>query len=350
LENQFMKRGRPPGGAARSAFTLIELLVVIAIIAVLIGLLLPAVQKVREASNRTKCTNNLKQIGLACADYQQAFGTYPPGVQVANTNGNTDIVSRYRTSGPLFGPNWVIWILPYIEQENLFRQSNAANYMLTNGSDRSFINVRGTRIPNFLCPSDPNSMSTFTLDGGGWARGNYAANCGPGWLYSAVGNGSSNNNTGGPFAVNWGARPQELTDGSSNIILINELRIGLNGNDLRGTWAMGVGGASLTCANATGDATTPNDSNEYSDDIEDCNTTRVSLGLGNSGLGQLQMGCSNDNLPHNWPNWQAQARSAHTNGVNACFADCHVRFITNDISETVWGYMNSRNCGVAYSW
>src|SRR3954447_25524131 len=103
-------------------FTLIELLVVIAIIAILIGLLLPAVQKVREAAARMKCTNNLKQLGIAAHSYHDANGTFPPAVQVASpgTVGNQNMVSIYRT--PFIGPNWAIFLLPYVEQDNLYKQ------------------------------------------------------------------------------------------------------------------------------------------------------------------------------------------------------------------------------------
>ncbi|HJZ91249.1 MAG TPA: DUF1559 domain-containing protein [Gemmataceae bacterium] len=122
------------GIRSRSAFTLIELLVVIAIIAILIGLLLPAVQKVRDAAARIQCTNNVKQLALGCHNYESANGTLPPWAVGTTVQ---------------FGSAHYL-LLPYIEQDNLFRQANGNSF-----------NVRTSPVKIFACPKDP------TITGGG---------------------------------------------------------------------------------------------------------------------------------------------------------------------------------------
>ena len=134
----------------RSAFTLIELLVVIAIIAILIGLLLPAVQKVREAAARAKCQNNLKQLGLAMHNYHSALNMFPPGQGVVVANGNN-------------GYNVLAHILPYIEQDNVYRSFD----FLQSSSTGNNATVRATVISTFLCPSDPGVAPVPSATGGG---------------------------------------------------------------------------------------------------------------------------------------------------------------------------------------
>jgi prepilin-type N-terminal cleavage/methylation domain-containing protein len=136
-----MVRCLSPTPRRQSGFTLIELLVVIAIIAILIGLLMPAVQKVREAAARAQCQNNLKQIGLALHNYHDANKKFPPG---GITNG--DCCS---TEG---GPNWAILILPYIEQGNLFKLYDQTNTV----ESASNAALRTAFVPTYTCPSDPN--------------------------------------------------------------------------------------------------------------------------------------------------------------------------------------------------
>ncbi|MBX9582010.1 MAG: DUF1559 domain-containing protein [Gemmataceae bacterium] len=152
---------------SRSGFTLIELLVVIAIIAILIGLLLPAVQKVREAAARMSCTNNLKQIGLASHNYHSAYGMLPPGVIGSFLDRNLSPGSPFM-SNPHVGT--LAFLLPYLEQEPLYRQlqvdwnvsatpdSPSLNPDGTPGAAwwRNAVNFEAakTKIKTFLCPSD----------------------------------------------------------------------------------------------------------------------------------------------------------------------------------------------------
>src|SRR3954470_20672778 len=150
----------------RRAFTLIELLVVIAIIAVLIGLLLAAVQKVREAAARASCQNNLKQIALAAHAYHDANGKLPPAVMMPYAQANNDPLTG-GAANP-FGPNWAVLLLPFVEQSALFAQANPASYPGTANAanlasyNLSWRSARGAVVKGFLCPSDKGPGEPFT--------------------------------------------------------------------------------------------------------------------------------------------------------------------------------------------
>jgi prepilin-type N-terminal cleavage/methylation domain-containing protein/prepilin-type processing-associated H-X9-DG protein len=190
----------------RSGFTLIELLVVIAIIAILIGLLLPAVQKVREAAARMKCSNNLKQMILGLHNYESAYGNFP-NPRGTNFNGWT----AYR--------GWMCEILPYIEQDNLHRQ------MYTTPWNTGFFTAYLRPVPTFVCPSDVRNTGQ-PGSGGNGALTSYLGVTGSDNTSTAQITGPSN----GFFRVtSTPAAPQAkgvtmtgITDGTSNSLAIGE--------------------------------------------------------------------------------------------------------------------------------
>ncbi|VTS06362.1 DUF1559 domain-containing protein [Tuwongella immobilis] len=332
----------------RRAFTLIELLVVIAIIAILIGLLLPAVQKVREAAARMTCQNHMKQLGLACHNYHDSTGKLPAAVLMnASVNNPADHNQN-------FGPNWMVLVLPYMEQDNLFRQvSDSINRYATTPAENAWRVIRSTNIKTYRCPSDTGGDTPCARAGGNWARGNYAANAGPGMFWvggtaALIGGptGAWTDNSpsfnpdpggyaglafsgGGVMNVNTGQSFTSITDGTSSTILIDEMRIGPDANDIRGTWAMGQTGASISAGNGRSDTPTPNVSCSGCDDIQ-----------GGTDAPAVGMGCCSGCL-----SWQVTAKSRHTGGVNTAFADGSVKFVANSVTTRTWFLLHSRNDG-----
>lgn len=186
----------------RRAFTLIELLVVIAIIGVLVGLLLPAVQRVREAANRMKCGNNLKQMGIALHAYHDANGSFPPGV----TSDTSDLRTG-RHSG-------LVFLLPYLEQQPLYQSYDFSS------SWRSPANLplAQARLPVFLCPTGPSQMSDQnggvpgTMTHYAFSKGNYAY----------LSRDTSIRTGAGLFDVNTGRRFADVLDGTSQTLAMGE--------------------------------------------------------------------------------------------------------------------------------
>ena len=289
--------------ATRRGFTLIELLVVIAIIAILVALLLPAVQQAREAARRTQCKSHLKQIGIALHNYHETHRTFPPFL--IHRTGNPSRIADLDK-----GANWLVFLLPYVDQAPLYNQWDL-NVPASQNPGRS------EELPIFKCPTDPQSSGNFcSYAGGGWARGNYGMNISP--CHFGVGSGGSNS-LGGIGGDNHVVRMRDVTDGSSNTVAVDELRAGLNEHDLRGSWAMP--GLSAGTAAMFNDASAPNNREPYSDDMENC----IVSGL--AGDGSRGMGCFDSNNTG-----QMAARSMHTGGLQLLMVDGSVRFVSENIN------------------
>jgi prepilin-type N-terminal cleavage/methylation domain-containing protein/prepilin-type processing-associated H-X9-DG protein len=356
----------------RKGFTLIELLVVIAIIAILIGLLLPAVQKVREAAARMQCSNNLKQIGLACHNYESTYKYLPPGG------------AKWSAAGA--PASLVAIILPYVEQANLYNQFDFTTDINSSASNDL---ARVSQVPFYLCPSDssssyqpdpgPNLAGVFTSNPVG--KNNYVGSLG---TTSDQRSGESNRvgifnfqatSAGGVVNVTSRLRITAITDGTSNTCMWSETKLS------QADAALGGSGYDPTTVNLilTSDdgyslytpqtGTLVNETNPAAliqGMTYKCNSRTYLLANGGSRISYRGLeyyrglpavsGNYTHTVPPNYLGYDCgdivsfntahiAARSYHTGGVNACFADGSVHFIQSTIDFRVWQALGTRSGG-----
>ncbi len=322
-----LRRLRSPNG-----FTLIELLVVIAIIGVLVGLLLPAVQKTREAANRLKCENNLKQIGLGIHNFHDTYGHLPATVRPATSNLGTT---------PRQG--WMIYLLPFIEQQNLYSEYDLKQSWFVNVNRP----VGATQIPIFLCPSSPypdriDGVPESDQNGGTWdafaAVTDYAAFNGvddrlvSSGLVDVAGEGA--------MPKNKKIRLTDILDGTSNTILVTE-------DAGRPTlWRLGVpvGEPPIPRVNGGGWVRAATDI-----------TLNGLTADGTTSPGPCALNCANgeDGYPYPSPIYGVQGTgspySFHAGGVNNLFGDGSVHFIRQNVDIRVFARLVTRSGGEALS-
>jgi prepilin-type N-terminal cleavage/methylation domain-containing protein/prepilin-type processing-associated H-X9-DG protein len=358
------------------AFTLIELLVVIAIIGVLIALLLPAVQKVREAANRTSCSNNLKQIALAAHNHHDTYKHFPYG-------------AKYDQEGAF---TWTQSIWAFIEQDNASRLYPAVNLPWAldyAGDNQNFtpsgipnppvadFNARNALRPIFNCPSDPASAVIAEAGDPRWSnpRGNYQGCIGAGNWYGADPTLPGTNGfaapTDGPlkgvFAVRFNqsydnpkdqgggttrvlyTRMADIVDGTSNTVMFSE---GLSSSAVSWGGVQGVieecdvGGAlfsTFDTPNSTNADVVVQCANDTSNNnvVPDLSYTAPCI----STLSGDNPSLNNGNAWSDYTQWRSAARSKHPAGVNAAMADGSVRFIQNNIDLPTWRGLGTKQNG-----
>jgi prepilin-type N-terminal cleavage/methylation domain-containing protein/prepilin-type processing-associated H-X9-DG protein len=346
-------------------FTLIELLVVIAIIGVLVGLLLPAVQKVREAANRMKCSNNLKQMGLAALNYDSTYGVMPTSGEGSNpavtgTAFTNDLVNGAHPPVGTQMHSLFTYLLPYIEQDNIYKQIDLNQYYnAPSVSMPNHVNAFKVQVPIFLCPSYPfekqDSLGYAYTNYGGTVYTDIVVYAGQGGTALAVGFRDKTHARQRGALDNMPVGVGQISDGSSNTMMIAEDASRREGYITNPTYldpatTLGIAvdptiqgsafptrrfwrwGEQDSGFGVSGDPLL----NTTTTAFKIVNNENTSPGTdGPNGCWKLINNCgSNDEI-----------FSFHTGGANAVFCDGHVSFIRDSISPPVGAALTSRSGG-----
>ncbi len=326
-----------------SGFTLVELLVVIAIVGILISIMLPAVNRVREAGRRVDCLNKVKEISQALLQYHNTHKSLPPGVV------NCSASNRHDVSGTAdcVGPNWLAAILPAFDEQKMYDDmvtctSSAANIVKDCPSASG---NTGTLAPaSFICPSstpvtEAGNLTVMGVGPGGLAKANYVGNFGNNVFINTdsqnngafevvqTGKTASGSSAHGKWkmASNQGVAIRDFRDGQSKTILVSEILPVEHPADCRGAWFLGTMGASAFSGKFEPN---PVHVTNNEDHISACDFSAADA-----------YPCVSDNSA----NAYASARSAHPGGVNIAAADGSSHFVNDQIDLLIWQSLTTRN-------
>ncbi|AMV20243.1 DUF1559 domain-containing protein [Planctomyces sp. SH-PL14] len=305
---------------SRRGFTLIELLVVIAIIAVLVAILLPAVQQAREAARRSQCQNNLKQIGLALHNYQEALGVFPPGEITRGCH----------------GPNAWTQILPYMDQGSFYNSidfnQSCSFWFGTAGGGPNALRIHGKAVPTMTCPSSP--LNQFIGETNGITapvpnplnvfQGTYVLIAGAVGYSERSNDGNGIKSQSGSFLINKSLNFRDFSDGSSNVIMIGE----------QSAWGKSATGTNVDIRSDHDDGFWMT----HSGDTRCFNTTTIRYSIGERNATLAGVDGQRCNCP---------IQSAHVGGANVLVGDGSVRFAGDALNLDLLRQLVTRDDGAA---